>query len=66
MDGSSGPGVGAVVMLVQEAGVGMMIFTVGVVLSGGGVVAGNAGVQEVKKMKTIRIKERCFVMVFPK
>ena len=38
MDGVSGPGVGSVMILVHEGGVGMMIFGVGEVT-----VAGDAG-----------------------
>jgi hypothetical protein len=34
-DGASGPGVGAAMMLVQDAGVGKMILIVGVAFAGG-------------------------------
>jgi hypothetical protein len=51
-------------MLVQEAGVGMMILTVGVVLTTAGDVAG-AGAQAVRNSKSNKLMERSFRIGFP-
>lgn len=54
MEGVSGPGVGSVMILVHEGGVGMMIFGVGDVT-----VAGDAGAgaQAVAKVNRNKMKE---------
>ena len=49
MEGTSGPGVGAVVMLVQDAGVGMMIF--GGIVTVGETFAAGAVQEEMMKSK---------------
>src|SRR5512139_2185071 len=63
-DGSSGPGVGAVTRLVQEAGVGMMILIVGVVLTGTEAVAGGGWVQADRKRKKKKKREESFRIGF--
>jgi len=57
-DGSSGPGVGAAAMLVQEAGVGKMIWMVGVAFAEG-VVVGVA--QDVTKKRKRPIGKSLFI-----
>ena len=61
MDGSSGPGVGTEMILVQEAGVGIMIFGVGdVFIEGVTVVAAQAESRNASR----KLKEKSFFMYF--
>jgi len=51
IEGVSGPGVGSVVIVVQDGGVGMMIFGVGEVTVGGDAGAGTQAVAKVERIK---------------